>query len=186
MSGAPSHGPALLTAEEFAERADPGYPEELVRGRLVAMPLPKPRHGELCARASYFLMRFLEEHKIGRVLSNDSGVVTERGPDTVRGADVAFYSFAKLPEGKLPDHYPDVPPDLVVEVLSPSDRWPRVLLKVGEYLAAGVPIVIVLDDERMTAHVFRAEQAPALIGDGELTIPDVLPGFAVPVRRFFE
>ena len=45
--------PALLTAEQFAERPDPGYPEELVKGRIVAMSVPKPRHGEICSNAVF-------------------------------------------------------------------------------------------------------------------------------------
>ena len=51
MSTASLTAPALLTAEEFAERPDPGYPEELVRGRIVPMSIPKPRHGEICSMA---------------------------------------------------------------------------------------------------------------------------------------
>ena len=43
------------------------------------------------------------DNDLGRVLSNDSGVITERGPDTVRGADVCFYSFVRVPKGPLPD-----------------------------------------------------------------------------------
>ena len=39
---------ALLTAEEFGSRSDPGYPEELVQGRIITMPPPKPRHGQIC------------------------------------------------------------------------------------------------------------------------------------------
>lgn len=136
----------LLTAEQFAGRPDPGHPEELVRGRIVPTPMPKPRHGHLCNRAGRLLGNYCEEHHLGWVFNNDTGVVTERGPDTVRGADVAFYSYARLPEGDLPDRYPDVAPDLVIEVLSPSDRWPKVLAKVAEYLDAGTAIVVVLDD----------------------------------------
>src|SRR4051812_1645700 len=108
----------LLTAEEFAERPDPGYPEELVRGRIVPMTVPKPRHGEICVEACFILKSWVRDHDLGRVLSNDSGVITQRGPDTVRGADVAFYSYTRVPKGPLPDRYLDVAPDLVVEVLS--------------------------------------------------------------------
>ena len=146
MSTASVTTPALLTAEEFAQRPDPGYPEELVRGRIVPMPMPKPRHGEICNRVGRILGDYGEDRDLGRVLSNDTGVITERGPDTVRGADISFYSFARVPKGPLPDRYLDTPPDLVVEVLSPSDRWPKVLAKVAEYLDAGTTVVLVLDD----------------------------------------
>ncbi|MBV8315905.1 MAG: Uma2 family endonuclease [Planctomycetaceae bacterium] len=50
----------LLTAEEFGRRADPGYPEELVRGRIVTMPPPGRRHGQVCVQVVYLLRRFLE------------------------------------------------------------------------------------------------------------------------------
>jgi Uma2 family endonuclease len=187
MSTAPATAPALLTAEEYADRPDPGYPEELVRGRIVPMPQPKPRHGQICSRVVRILGNHGEDHDIGQVLSNDTGVITERGPDTVRGADVAFYSFARVPKGPLPNRYLDTPPDLIVEVLSPDDRWPKVLAKVVEYLNAGTTVVIVLDDQRRQAHVYRADGTPRVLNADEiLTIPDLLGDFQVRVGRFFE
>ena len=187
MSTASVTIPAVLTAEEFARRPDPGYPEELVRGRIVPMPMPKPRHGEICGKAVRILGNWADDHDLGRVLSNDTGVVTERGPDTVRGADVSFYSYARVPKGPLPDRYLDTPPDLIVEVLSPSDRWPKVLAKVAEYLDAGTNLVIVLDDPRRQAHMYWADGTIRLLGaDDELTIPEMLGEFRVRVGRFFE
>lgn len=187
MATASAPAPALLTAEEYAERPDPGHPEELVRGRIVPMPMPKPRHGEICSRAGRILGDCVEKRDLGRVLSNDAGVITERAPDTVRGADVSFYSFARVPKGPLPDRYLDAPPDLVVEVLSPSDRWPKVLAKVAEHLDAGTALVIVLDDLRRLAHLYRADGTTRLLGADELlTVPDLLGDFQVKVGRFFE
>jgi Uma2 family endonuclease len=187
MSTASATTPASLSAEEFAQRPDPGYPEELVRGRIVPMPMPKPRHGEICSRAVRFLGNVAEDRDLGRVLGYDTGVITERDPDTVRGADVSFYSFARVPKGPLPDHYRDVPPDLVVEVLSPNDRWPKVLAKVAEYLDAGTTVVLVLDDQRRLAHLYRADGAMRMLGPHEeLTIPDIFGDFQVRVGRFFE
>jgi Uma2 family endonuclease len=186
MATVPTREP-LLTAEQFGERPDPGYPEELVRGRIVTIPPPKPRHGQICARAVYLLTRFLEENNRGHVLSNDSGVITERGPDTVRGADVAYCSYDRIPKGPLPDRYFDIVPELIIEVRSPSDGWPKVFQKASEYLAAGVSVVVVLDDQRRSAHVLGADgTARMLAGDEELTIPEILGDFRVAVRRFFE
>jgi Uma2 family endonuclease len=176
----------LLTAEEFANRPDPGYPEELVRGRIVTMPPPTPRHGQVCSKLDRLMGTFADEHDLGHVLCNDSGVVTERDPDTVRGADVSFYSYAKVPRGKIRKGYLDVVPDLVVEVRSDDDRWPDIEAKVREYLDAGVTVVVVLDPETERAHVFRSDHPPRELGpDEELTIPDLLGDFRVAVRRFF-
>jgi hypothetical protein len=46
-----------LTAEEFGRRPDPGYPEELVRGRIATMPLPDLRQGQVCSQVVYLLRR---------------------------------------------------------------------------------------------------------------------------------
>jgi Uma2 family endonuclease len=105
----------------------------------------------------------------------------------VRGADISYYSFARVPKGPLPDRYLDTAPDLIVEVLSPSDRWPRVLAKVAEYLDVGTVAVLVLDDHRRQAHVYRADGTTRILGaDDELTIPDLFGDFHVRIGRFFE
>ena len=177
----------LFTAEQFALRPDPGYPEELVQGRIVAMPMPKPRHGYIGNTVGRIFGNFVEERHLGRVLNNDTGVITQRDPDTVRGADVAYYSYQRLPEGEIPDQYADVAPELVVEVRSPGDRWPAILAKVAEYLEAGVSIVVVLDYDRRAAHLFADDGTHRMLGpDDELAIPQLLGEFRVPVRTFFE
>lgn len=178
---------ALMTAEEFGRRADPGHPEELVQGRIVDMPPPDRRHGYVCCQASYLLRQFLDQHDLGRVMTNDSGVITERDPDTVRGADVAFYSYARLPRGPLPTGYGPEVPELIVEVRSASDRWRDVLEKVTEYLRAGVLVVVVLDPEPRVAHVFGPDEPPRILeASEELGFPGLIEGFRVRVGRFFE
>ena len=177
----------LLTAEQFAQRPDSGYPEELVRGRIVPLGQPTRRHGQICATVNHLLYAYAKTHDLGHVLSNDSGVITERGPDTVRGADIAFYSYARLPKGPLPANYGPEVPELVFEVRSPNDRWPKVLAKMAEYLNAGVLFVVVLDDERREARVYGADGTDRVLGsDDELTFPEILGDFRVAVRQFFE
>jgi Uma2 family endonuclease len=177
----------LLTAEQFRLLPEDGQPRELVRGRVVPMNVPAPRHGEICARVVRMVGDFVDGRDLGRVVSNDSGVITERDPDTVRGADVTYYSYLRVPKGPMPDGYLPVAPELVFEVRSPTDRWKNVLTKVAEYLNAGVAVVCVLDAQTETAHVYFEDQ-PAQIfqADQELVLPDLLPGFQVRVRRFFE
>lgn len=110
-----------MTADEYAALPDPhGYPTELIKGNLITRAPPRPRHGQIGARVAYLLQRYLEAHNFGQVLTNDSGVVTERDPDTVRGADIAYYSFERVPKGPLPSGLLDVAPNVVSEVLSPT------------------------------------------------------------------
>ena len=142
---------ALLTAEEYAALSDDGRPTELVRGVVVPMNVPTPRHGEICVRTILILQQYLDSHPLGRLVCNDAGVITERDPDTVRGGDVAFYSYARTPQGPLPRGYLAVSPELVVEVRSTGDRWRQIHVKVGEYLEAGVTLVCVLDQQTESA-----------------------------------
>jgi Uma2 family endonuclease len=181
-------GTALMTAEEYMALPDSfDGPTELVKGILVKMPPPRPRHGQICARFVYLLQRFLEDHDIGHVLSNDSSTVTERGPDTVRGPDVSYYSFERVPKGPLPAGLLDVSPDVVIEVLSPSDRWSEVQVKVAEYLDAGVRAVCIADDDTRSIHVFCPDSPMHVYkSDDDFTLPEILRDFRVKVQRFFE
>lgn len=176
----------LLTIEEYAKLPDDGRPTELVRGRLIELNMPAYRHGAVCANVVFILRLYLVEHDIGTVACNDSGVVTQRDPDTLRGADVSFYSYDRLPKGSAPSGYPAASPDLVFEVLSPDNRRARVLTKVGEYLDADVRCVCVLDPDRRGLTVYRPDQPEQqLAAHDTLTLPDILPGFAAQVERFF-
>ena len=58
MSTAIAAIPILMTAEEYAQRPDPGYPEELVRGRIVPMSQPNRRHGQICDEYNLSTGRF--------------------------------------------------------------------------------------------------------------------------------
>ncbi len=177
----------LLTAEEFANLPDPGFPQELVRGRVLDMPVPGPRHGYVCSNAAGILRDFVKSRGLGRVMGNDTGVITERGPDTVRGADVSFYSFARFPKGALPAALGPQIPELIVEVRSPSDRWREIHEKVSEYLKSGVLAVVVLDPAAETAHLWTPDDPPrALAASDEFALPAILEGFRVRVGEFFE
>lgn len=178
----------LITAEEYANMPDPGRPTELVQGRIVEMNQPIPQHGYVCLNAGSILRDFVRQNDLGRVFSNDSGVITERNPDTVRGPDVWYLSYQKLGKGPLPKKYLDAVPDLAIEVLSPDDRWSKVLAKVAEYLNAGVPVVCVLDPDKQTAQLFYPDEPSnrTLSAEDDLSFPEVLPGFSVGVGSLFE
>jgi Uma2 family endonuclease len=177
---------ALLTAEDYLLLPDNGQPTELVQGRLVPMNMPMPRHGEICSTTVLIVGNFLDGHDLGRILCNDSGVITNRGPDTVRGADVAYYSYDRVPKGPLPMGYLSVAPEAVFEIRSPGDRWSEILAKVAEYLKAGVLRVCVLDQQSETIRVYSADEPEErLTEDQQFTLPGILPGFSVPVARFF-
>lgn len=176
-----------LTAEQYFQLPDTGRPAELIHGRVVAINPPGVKHGYYCFRLAYLLGRFLEKSPLGRLPTNDSGVITRRDPDTVRGADVAFYSFSRLPhDAPLPETYSDIAPDLVCEVVSPSESSTMIDEKVDEYLQAGVSVVLVVDSRGKTVIAHRSEGRRQRFESGEaLTLDDVLPDFVLSVDELF-
>ena len=82
--------------------------------------------------------------------------------------------------------YPELAPDLVVEVLSPSDRAGETLAKIGDWLEAGARLVWVIDPERRIARVCRPDGTEATIKEDEhLDGEDVLPGFTCSLAGIF-
>jgi Uma2 family endonuclease len=176
----------LLTAEEYRLTPDTGQPTELVRGKIVPLNMPSPRHGQICARVVRFLGDYVESHDLGHVVSNDSGILTQHDPDSVRGADVAYYRYARVPRGPFPEGYLPVAPELVFEVRFPGDRWKEILAKVVEYLDAGVLAVCVLDPGTQTARVYSEDQPEQrFTAEEELVVSEVLSDWRVPVGRLF-
>jgi Uma2 family endonuclease len=174
------------TAAEFQE-LEFDLPVELVRGEIIEMTRPGARHGRLCVKISSLLENWSTRSGGYCILSNDPGVLTERNPDSVRGPDVLAIQTSRLPGGKLPTGWLTVAPDLIVEVLSPTDQWPAVLEKVTEFLRAGVQEAWVVDPEQQTVHVFRADVSPRIVHRGEtLASEPLLPGFAVAAEQLFE
>ena len=152
------------------------------------MNMPGFDHGVICANIAEHLGRFVREHDLGRVVCNDSGVITERDPDTVRGTDVAFYSYSRVPKGvRRPRGYPKAVPELVFEVRSPTDRESALVEKVAEYLKAGVSIVCRVEPDDETVIVCYPDREPiTLSNDHALTGFDFLPGLSLPLRLIFE
>jgi Uma2 family endonuclease len=135
------------------------------------------------------LHNFVRQHGLGRVFSNDTFTKTQvkSTSETLRGPDVAFVSYTRMPKGPIPKGPLPCAPDLVIEVRSPSDRIPQLSAKATEYLDAGVNVVVVIDPETESVAVYREDELPLRMHNSdEFTLPDVLPGFSVPVSKFFE
>ncbi|HYO26453.1 MAG TPA: Uma2 family endonuclease [Lacipirellulaceae bacterium] len=177
---------SLLTAETFAALPARDVPVELVRGEIVEMNMPSFRHGEVCGAISEIVGGYVRRHKLGRVLTNDSGIITRRSPDSVRGADIAYYSYRSVPKDEHPLIYAARPPEVVFEVKSRDDRWSKIHEKVAEYLAAGVLAVCVVDPETETVAVHHSDRpVESLTAVDELKLPNILGDFHVVVGEFF-
>lgn len=151
------------------------------------MNMPTPRHGQICSKIDRIVGSHAEQHTLGHVVVNGSGIITQREPDTMRWANIAFYSYSRVPPGPLPNSCLTVVPELVFEVRSPTYLWNNFLSTVAEHLNADVRVVCVLDQVGEAMVIFRDDEPPRkLHGDDEFELPALLGNLKVKVQRFFE
>src|SRR5262245_22889979 len=111
-----------LSAEQLAALAVDGLRHELVAGTLLSEPPAGGRHGRVLTPLASELHRFVRKNRLGVVYSGDVGFLLARSPDTVRAPDIAFLSRDRFLEAGDTSGYIPGPPDLAVEILSPTDR----------------------------------------------------------------
>ena len=170
--------PSLMTADELLHVNIPGKQVELVRGVLVVREPPGFQHGAIMLRLGAMLLQHVDAHDLGLVVVGDPGFKLATDPDTVRGPDIAFIRRERVPD-PVPVGFAAFPPDLVIEIRSPSDRPGDILGKVGDWLSAGTRLVWVIDPVHRVAHVYRQDETQTTIGpQGALDGEDVLPGFS--------
>lgn len=176
----------LMTADEFAKTGPETDGFELVRGELVPMPPPKIRHGEVCLNIGVILKAYVKSLGKGTVFGNDSGVVTERDPDTVRGVDLVMLLNPSW-KGPSPNRYLEEPPDLAVEVRSEGQPWKDLLTKADEYIQMGSPMVWIVDPSTQRLTVFQPDREPVTYAaENEFDAGSVLPGFRCRIAELFE
>jgi Uma2 family endonuclease len=176
----------LVTAEEFACMSF-DVPVELIKGEIVEMTNPGGWHGKICIRIGHLLEAWAEPDFEYEVFSNDTGIVLERSPDTVRGPDLFVIRSDRLPGGKIPEFLIDVPPDVAIEVRSPSNRWSQIREKVSQFLAAGIQEVWVIDPRSRRVHVYRAgNDEPEILNQHDRLTSALLPGFECNVGNLFQ
>lgn len=169
----------LITGEELLAMGDIG-PCELIDGRIVPMAPTGGEHGILESELARHLGNFVADRDLGWVMVGEVGLYTRRDPDRVRGADVVFISKARLPE--LPKGFLEAAPELVVEIMSPDDRWQDVQQKLKEYFSIGVQWVWIVEPENRAVLVYRSRTEMQEFGEGDTVNGEgVLEGFRLPV-----
>ena len=183
-----------MSLEEFVRRFDEER-FELVDGEIIVMSPTRSQHTIVLENIKDLLKTQVTKHNYGRVFSETTYVL----PDTsrknwVKGSripDIMVVSWDKYRAFKKIDGWRDMPmmfiPDFVVEVLSPTDSYSEVLVKVGKYFADGVKLVCVVDARKKNVVVHVPGKEPAILTEKEtITGSDVLPDFSAKVSQFFE
>jgi Uma2 family endonuclease len=188
---APPYRGRLLTAADVAALPEDGWQYELVAGHLVRMPPLKECHGYLQSEIGGTLRAYVKPRGLGRVYVGKTGFdLTLPGEPvaTVLGADVAFLRAERVPSQEHDgDAYIPEPPDLAVDIASPSQFRPEMGAKAWLWLQRGARLVWVVWPTHRQVDVWTPRQeVPATLNIGDaLDGADVLPGFIFAVADLF-
>jgi len=176
----------VWTAEDLLALADDENLYELVRGELIVMTPASARHGKFASRLDRALGGYVEEHGLGEAYTAEPGFELEAEPLTIRAPDVAFVRRERIPPEGEPEEFWAIAPDLVIEIISPSETAQEIHEKVADYLRAGTQLLWLVYPASQTAMEYRPPmEARRLIVEDDLDGGDVVPGFRYPLKQLF-
>ena len=157
---------------------------ELVDGTLVEKAMGW-QESLLTGILLQWLNNYLDQHRIG-VATGPDGLMRLFG-DTVRGPDVAFVAWSRMPGGRIPEEpVPDLVPNFVIEVISVGNTYGEMSRKRREYFHAGVELLWMVDHRSRTVTVFRTTQDAIVVSEGQnLDAGNVLPGWQINIGDLF-
>ena len=124
------------TIQDLLNTPKDGRKYELVDGEILVTPAGM-LHSKVASTINALIWNFLQENAIGEVYSSDVGILLPNG--NVRSPDVTFVKHDKLPNGRSPESFGEVIPDLAVEVLSPGDSLKELGRRSVNFWKTGYP-----------------------------------------------
>ncbi|MBN3886357.1 MAG: Uma2 family endonuclease [Nostoc sp.] len=175
-----------LTLQEFLNlptgEGDVTY--ELVDGQAIPKMSPKKFHSKL-TRALLNLIEQCCEGK-GEICPELAVVLTRRGRDWMPIPDILYISNERLPADWDQEGACSVPPDLVIEIISPGQTFGQMTAKAKDYLDAKVLRVWVLDSKARSITVFYPDAAPQTYMGEELLTDSLFEGLEFTVEQVFQ
>lgn len=173
----------ITTAGELFKLSNDSRRYELVKGELLTMSPTGEQHGAVTMNLSLLLGNFIKSNKLGVLYAAETGFQLETNPDTVLAPDISFIACDGVEN--LSEGYHVGPPDLAVEVLSPSDSQSKVQRKTTLWLELGAKAVWVVNPRRRTVEIIRRDDKRTLLHESDELVDDTVPGFRVKVSEIF-
>ena len=169
-----------MTLDEFCQSALEGY--EYVEGELIPLAPSTMEHGDISMNLSFLLGLHIRENQLGRLYLAGTDFKLN---DRLVKPDIAFVSLARLPDDRRKVF--SIPPDLAVEIASPTDVYYNVIEKAFAYLNAGTRLVWIIEPVGKTVTVYRSQtDIKTFTIDDTLNGEDVVEGFSCQVAQLFE
>ena len=174
------------TAEDLLALTGDENHYEIVKGELIMMVPASARHGKFASRLVHALASCIGEHGLGQVYTAEPGFQLQAEPLTIRAPDVAFVQRERIPPEGEPEGFWAIAPDLVVEIVSPSETAQEVHEKVADYLRAGTRLLWLVYPASQAVMEYRSPmEARQLTVEDDLDGDEVVPGFRYPLKQLF-
>ena len=147
----PPAGPIILTYDEYAELPSDGRRYEIIEGDLFVTPAPRPKHQNVVGNLHGILFNYLRDHPIGKLYLAPIDLILS--PTNVVQPDMLFLSQEKY--HFVSDRGIEGPPDLIVEVLSPTTEKTDRTTKSRLYARFGVTQYWLIDPTEKRLEMFR-------------------------------
>lgn len=175
-----------LTLQEFLN-LPPGEGDvtyELVNGQAIPKMSPKFFHAKL----THVFLNLIEQWCEGKgvVCPEWAVALTRRGKDWVPTPDLLYISNERLPADWEEEGACSVPPDLVIEIISPGQTFGQMAAKAKDYLDAQVLRVWVVDSKARSITVFYPDAPPQTFMGDELLTDSLFEGLEFTVEQLFQ
>ena len=175
-----------MTYEEYLEGPEIKGRFDIIDGVLIMAPSPTRKHQEILGQLYHLLRNFLDENHVGNAFIAPLDVIVERDPLKTRQPDLLFVSNAR---SEILQDIVEGAPDLVVEILSPSNSRADIQEKLDDYAGLGVSECWLVSPEGRTVEVLTAAEGgwerTSLSGVGDTVTSGVLDEFEVAVSDIF-
>ncbi|MFN6472496.1 MAG: Uma2 family endonuclease [Nostoc sp. SerVER01] len=179
-----------ITDLEQLQSEHPEWQMELVEGKIIVSPPSDYESEEIGTRLITFLNNWVMSRRLGRITGSSAGFIipsieeADSEKRNLRASDVSFVRADRLKKTKR--DFVELVPDLMVEIKSKSDRIKPLEEKIQLFLQLGSVVGILIDPDKLTVTVYRLNQAPVVLQNGDtLTLPDLLPGWELAVSELW-
>jgi Uma2 family endonuclease len=175
--------PQNLTLVEFLALPEGDTAYELVDGQAIPKVSPKFFHSTTQKKLLFLLDPWSQGR--GRVESEWAVTLKRDGKDWVPVPDLLYISYDRLAADWMADEACPVPPDLVIEIISPGQTFGEMTEKATDYLTAGVSRVWIVDSRSRSLTAFLPDSLPRTYRGDVSVVDSLLPDLKLTAQQIF-
>ena len=176
-----------LTYQQYLDLPEMKARYSIVDGELVMAVAPTTKHQRCILELALKLTPVVREHRLGEIFIAPIDIVIHRDPLRTRQPDLLFISNAR--RYIIGRQVIEGGPDLVIEILSPSNTRRELEEKLQDYQTIGVREAWIVATQGQTVEVLQLSaggiERSGLYGLGDTIVSQVLPDLRLAVAEIF-